>query len=181
LLGQAYDELSQNYLEPTEVLLRQSLRIEATPKLAYDRFVTEQADKVTVNMRILVSGWAVDVDNAEAVAYFALSRHIPANYKLMNARFEVGEAAEEAVGQGEFTFFVTAYGYADAMLNPDEAATLVSGQRLPDARSHLVANLPLAEEPRLTLWPDWLKRMPLLPLRIAVNVESNTQMAGQAR
>ncbi|MBN1811288.1 MAG: baseplate J/gp47 family protein [Anaerolineae bacterium] len=187
LLGQAYDGLSGNYLEPSEILLRQSLRIEAMPKLAYDRFVTEQADKVGVNMRILVSGWAVDVDNAEAVAYVALSRRIPSGYRLMDARFEMGEAAEEDIGPGDFTFFVTAYGEADAMLNPGEAVSLVRGQRLDDARNRLVANLPLAKEPQITHWPDWpkelkwLERMPLLSLRIDVKVESPTETAAQAR
>jgi hypothetical protein len=187
LLGQAYDELSRNYLEPSEILLRQSLVVEAVPKVAYDRFVTEQADKVGVNMRILVSGWAVDVDNAEAVAYVALSRRIPPGYKLMDARFEVGEAAEENVGPGDFTFFVTAYGEADAMLNPGEATSLVRGQRLADARNRLVANLPLAAEPQITLWPNWpeglkrLERMPLLSLRINVKVESPTDTAARAR
>ncbi len=187
LLGQAYDGLSGAYLEPSEILLRQSLRIEAMPKLAYDRFVTEQADKVGINMLVLVSGWAIDVDNAEAVAYFALSHRIPAGYRLMDARFEMGEAAEEDVGPGDFTFFVTAYGEADAMLNPGEAVSLVRGQRLADARNRLVANLPLAKEPQITLWPDWperlewLERMPLLALRIDVKVESPTETTAQAR
>jgi hypothetical protein len=187
LLGQAYDGLSEKYLEPSEVLLRQSLLVEAMPKLAYDRFVTEQSDKVGVNMRILVSGWAVDIDNAEAVAYFALSRRIPSGYRLIDARFEVGEAAEETVGPGDFTFFVTAYGEADAMLNPGEAVSLVRGQRLDEARNRLVANLPLAKEPQIAHWPDWpeqlewLERMPLLSLRIDVTVESPTEAAAQAR
>jgi ribosomal protein S27E len=187
LLGQAYDGLSESYLEPSEILLRQSLRVEAMPKLAYDRFVTEQADRVGVNMRILVSGWTVDVDNAEAVAYFALSRRIPPGYWLMNARFEMGEAAEESIGPGDFTFFVTAYGEADAMLNPGEAVSLVRGRRLDDARNRLVTNLPLAREPQITHWPDWpkqlgwLDRMPLIPLRITVKIESPTEAAAQAR
>jgi hypothetical protein len=138
-------------------------------------------------MRILVSGWTVDVDNAEAVAYVALARQIPPGYRLMNARFEMGEAAEETVGPGDFTFFVTAYGEADAMLNPGEAVSLVRGQRLDDARNRLVANLPLAKEPQITHWPDWpkqlkwLERMPLLALRIDVKVESPTEAAAQAR
>ncbi len=187
LLDQAYDELSRNCLEPSEILLRQSLRVAAVPKLAYDRFVTEQADKVGVTMRVLVDGWAVDVDNAEAVAYVALSCRIPAGYRLMDARFEMGEAAEETVGPGDFTFFVTAYGEADAMLNSGEAVYLVRGQPLDDARNRLVANLPLAKEPQITHWPDWpdqldwLERMPLLALRIDVRVESPTEAAAQAR
>jgi hypothetical protein len=135
----------------------------------------------------LVSGWAVDVDNAEAVAYVALSRRIPAGYRLMDARFEMGEAAEENIGPGDFTFFVTAYGEADAMLNPGEAVYLVRGQRLDDARNRLVANLPLAQEPQITVWPDWsgrlewLERMPVLALRIHVQVESPTRAAARAR
>jgi hypothetical protein len=127
------------------------------------------------------------VDNAEAVAYVALSRRIPAGYRLMDAHFEIGEAAEETVGLGDFTFFVTAYGEADAMLNSGEAVYLVRGQRLDDARNHLVANLPLAQEPQITHWPDWpdqldwLERMPLLALRINVTVESPAEVAAQAR
>jgi hypothetical protein len=180
LRDRAYEELGSTYLEPSEILLRQSLLVEAVPKLAYDRFVTEQADKVGLSMRILVSGWAVDVDNAEAVAYFALTRCIPSDYRLMSARFEVGEAAEETIGPGQFTFFVTAYGYADAMLDPNAAVSLTHGRRLVDARARLVASLPLAEEPRIVLWPEWpkslkwLERMPLLPLRITVKVESQS-------
>jgi hypothetical protein len=47
--------------------------------------------------------------------------------------------------------------------------------------------MPLAEEPKITLWPDWpanlkwLERMPYLTLRISVMVESHTQVAEQAR
>ena len=102
-------------------------------------------------------------------------------------REDINQAAEETIGPGDFTFFVTAYGEADAMLNPDEAVSLVRGQRLDDARNRLVANLPLAKEPQITHWPDWpeqlewLERMPLLSLRIDVKVESPIEAAAQAR
>ena len=36
---------------------------------------------------------------------------------LIDARFEYGEAAEEDVGPGLFTFYVTAYGYAAANID----------------------------------------------------------------
>jgi hypothetical protein len=188
LFAQAYDSLSSNYLESTEILLRQSMRIEAVPKLAYDRYVTEQSDTVGLNMRILVSGWAVDVADARAVAYAALAQRIPPEYELMDVRFEMGELAEEDIGGGSFTLFVTAYGYADASLNPREAASLVKGKKVGDARDLLVTRLPLGEEPQIALWPKWpqqlrwLERMPLIPLRIDVQVVSRTQVtAAQVR
>jgi hypothetical protein len=183
LLATAVEELSANYLETTEIMLPQSLRIEAVPKLAYDRFVTEQSDTVGLNMRILVSGWALDVDNAEVVAYSALIERIPAGYELTDARFELGELAEEEIGSGSFTLFVTAYGTADAVVDPRTATSLVRGERLDDARNLLVTRMPLAEEPQIMLWPTWperlrwLERMPLVPLRIDVRVISRTQSA----
>ena len=169
LLDQAYVDMG-SLLESTEFLLRQSLRIEAVPKEGYTRFVTEQADTVGLDMGLLVSGLAVDVDNAENVAYVNLSRRLPPGYTLVNARFELGEVAEEDIGPGRFTLFVTARGYAAVALDVDAAIALVRGQRIADARERLLAELPLAEEPQVTIWPEWLGRMPVLPLRINVQV-----------
>jgi hypothetical protein len=189
LLDQAYVDMSNTLLEPSEILLRQSLRVEAVPKRAYTRFVTEQADTVGLNMRLLVSGRAVDVDNAEAVAYIALSRRIPPGYELVDASFELGEVAEEDIGPGRFTFFVTAHGYADAALDTGVAVSLIRGKRVADARESLLAELPLAEEPEIVLWPEWperlkwLERLPLVPVRINVRVVSQGrgQAVGQAQ
>ncbi len=184
LLDLAYVELG-SLLEPTEFLPRQSLRLEAVPKKAYTRFITEPADTVGLNMRLLVSGQAVDVDNAEGIAYAALSRSLPLGYALVDAHFEVGEVAEEDIGSGGFAFFVTARGYAAAALDTDAAVALVQGQRLADAREQLQTEFPLSEAPRVVLWPEWperlkwLERMPLLPLRINVQVAPQGQTIAQ--
>ena len=185
LLDQAYGGELNELLEPTEILLRQSLRVEAVPKESYNRFVTEQADIVGLEMQLLVSGLAVDVDNAEAVAYVNLSRRLPPGYSLVDAHFELGEVAEEDIGPGRFTFFVTARGYAAVGLNTDSAVDLIRGQPIAYAREQLMAEFPLAEEPRIALWPEWperlkwLERLPLLPLRIHVQVLPQGQTAEQ--
>jgi hypothetical protein len=186
LLDQAYEGEMRDLLEPTEMLLRQSLRIEAVPKESYTRFVTEQADTVGLEMQLLVSGLAMDVDNAEAVAYVYLSRRLPPGFALVDAHFDLGEAAEEDIGPGQFTFFVTARGYASIALDSDRAVELIRGQPLDRAREILRSEFPLAEEPRLTLWPRWpdrlelLERFPLLPLRISVQVVPREQAVAQA-
>ncbi|HET89901.1 MAG TPA: hypothetical protein ENN99_04050, partial [Chloroflexi bacterium] len=77
LIRQLFEQASVEMgylLEPTEMLLRQSMRIEAVPKESYSRFLAEQADTVGLDMQLLVSGLAVDVDDAEAVAYVDLTR-----------------------------------------------------------------------------------------------------------
>jgi hypothetical protein len=185
LLDRAYVEMMHlEDLGPTEFVLRHSLLIEAVPKRAYDRFVTEQANTLVLNMRLLVSGWAVDADNAEVLAYGALSRRLPSGYDLLYADFDLGEEAEEDVGPGSHTFFVTVRAYADAALDPDTVISLVRGQSPQVARQRLVDSLPLAGEPQISVWPDWprllgwLERMPLIPLRIAVHVVPQSRSSG---
>ena len=39
-----------------------------------------------------------------------------------------------------------------------------------DSRDRLSAEFPLGEVPQVTVWPEELERMPLLPLRIRVEV-----------
>lgn len=179
LLERAYGDMG-GLLESTEFLLRQSLRVEAVPKESYTRFVTEQADSVGLNMRLLISGLAVDVDNAEAVAYTYLARRLPPGYRLVDAGFELGELAEEDIGPGQFTFFVTARGYAAAGLDADKAVSLIRGRRVDDAREQLLQELPLAEPPRFEIWPEQVDRVPLLPLRISVQISPQGGSEGQA-
>jgi hypothetical protein len=187
LLDQAHAAIeASDLVESTEMLLRESLRIEAVPKQAYNRFIGEQADKVGLDMRVLVRGLKVDAGNARAVAYNALARSLPPGHQLVDARYDLGEVAEEDVGPGLYTFFVTARGYAAAALDPGAAVELVRGQRVAVARERLQAAFPLAEEPRITIWPEWpeslkwLERMPLLTLRIQVQVVPQEQAADQA-
>ncbi len=186
LLDQAYAEIgASDLVGPAEMLLRDSLRIEAVPKQAYNRFVGEQADKVGLDMRVLVRGLKVDLGDARAVAYNALARRLPPDYQLVGARYELGEVAEEDVAPGLYTFFITARGYGAVALDPGAVVTLVRGQRVADARQRLLAAFPLAEEPHIVLWPQWprslrwLERMPLLPLRIGVQVVPQMQTSSQ--
>jgi hypothetical protein len=179
LLDQAYAEMGQ-LLDPTEFLLRQSLRIEAVPKEAFTHFIAERTETVGLDMRLLVSGKAVDVDNAEAVAYDALSDRLPEGYQLVDAWFDLGEVAEEEIGPGQFTFFVTAHGYAAAALDAGKAVALVRGRPIPEAQERLAEEFPLAQDARVRTWPESFNRLPLLPLRISVEVVPQERTSPEA-
>ena len=171
LLEDAHAELSSlDILSDSELVPRQSLVIQAVPKEAYTRFIGEQADTVGLEMRLLVSGFAVDAHDAEMVARAALSERLPQGYSLVKAWFEVGEVAEEDIGPGRFTIFITARGYGSAELNMERAIEGITGLPIDEARQQLMADLPLAQPPAITVWPEQVRRMPLLPLRIGVEV-----------
>jgi hypothetical protein len=180
LLDKAYVEL-HGLLEPNESLAFQSLRVESVPKKAYSHFIGEQTETVGLNMRLLVSGQAVDIDSAEGVAFRALTAELPSGYRLVDADFEIGDVEDEDTGPGWFMFYVTGRAYAAAVINGDEVIQQIRGQRVPDARAQLEAEFPLAEPPHFVTWPEWpeqlawLERVPLLPLRIDLHVTPQFQ------
>lgn len=168
LLGEAYQVL-QGYLEPTEFMPQASLAVQAST-LSYNRFLNERADVLGLHMQLLITGEAIDRDNAETVAYAALTRRLPAGYTLVDTAFQIGEMAEEPQAAGDFTFYVTAEGRAAADIDPAAVREAVRGRPLADALQQLEANFPLASPPSIQVWPDWLRRLPVLPLRIDVRV-----------
>ena len=89
---------------------------------------------------------------------------------LVGAGFGLGEVAEEDIGIGTYTVFVTARGYASQGIDPRTAVDLIRGRPVDDVPGELMAELPLAAEPRIELWPAWIDRMPLIPLRIGVEI-----------
>jgi hypothetical protein len=180
LLDKAYVEL-HGLLEANEFLAFQSLRVESVPKKAYSHFIGEQAETVGLNMRLLVSGQAVNIDTAEGIAYQALTREVPSGYRLVDADFEIGEVEDDDTGPGWFVFYVTGSGYAAAEIDGDEVIEQIRGQPVRDARAQLSAELPLAGPPQFVTWPKWpetltwLERVPLIPLRIDVHVTPQVQ------
>jgi hypothetical protein len=168
LLDQAYEGLL-GYLEPTEFMPHQSLEIQSS-EASYNRFLTERADVLGLQLRLLITGLAMDRDNAEAVAYAALSRNLPSGFGLIEADFEIGELAEEPTERGNLTFFVTAVGYTAADIDFQAVERSILGQPASRAVERLAESLPLAEPADVQVWPDWPGRVPVLPLRITVDV-----------
>ncbi len=175
LMDEAYGELHA-LLEEDEFLPYQSLRVEAVPKKAYSHFIGEQAETVGLNMRLLVSGQAVNSDDARAVAKEALINRLPSGYQLVESRFDVGEVVEGHDGPGWFTFYVEGRGYVAAAISEGDVLTGIRGKRVPEARQQLRETLPLARPPQITTWPTWpnwlawLDRVPLIPIRVSVDV-----------
>ncbi len=101
VMAKAYNGLQEMAsLEPGRFLPRQSLIVQAAPRAAYTHLVGEQTDVLGLSLRLLVTGQAVDARDAQAVAYHQLLMQLPENYTLTDARYSIGEAAEEDAGYG---------------------------------------------------------------------------------
>ena len=171
VMAEAYNGLQNPaYLEPGEFLPHQALIIQATPKQAYTHLVGEETATLGLALRLLVTGQAVNVGHAQAVAYRQLATQLPPGYTLIDARFEYGEAAEEKVGPGLFTFYVTTHGYAAADIDVSETLDLILGKPVEEVPALLMQSFPLARPPEITVTPDWFPYIPFLPIRTQIDV-----------
>ncbi|MBN1248870.1 MAG: baseplate J/gp47 family protein [Anaerolineae bacterium] len=177
VLAEAYNGLQElAAAEAGRFLPRQSLAIQAAPKAAYTHLVGEQSDTLGLSLRLLVTGEAVHARDVQAVAYQQLVTQLPDGYTLTDARFEYGEAAEEDIGPGAFTFYVKAHGFATAKIDTGVVQETVRGTPVEEAEAQLAASLPLSRPPEITVSPTWFPYLPFVPIKTQIDVIPGTMM-----
>jgi len=171
VVADAYNGLQELAAEELgRFLPRQTLIVQSAPKVCYTHLSGEQTDVLGLALRLLVTGQSVAARDAQAVAYSQLITQLPEGYTLTDARFEYGEAAEEEIGPGLFTFFVTAHGYATAKIEADEVIALLAGAPIEDAAAKLASSLPLSRPPEITVSPSWFPYLPFLDANTKVEI-----------
>lgn len=140
----------------------------------YDRFITEQADEVTLNMRLQVAGLAVSPAHLASVARQALLSKVPQGFSLLSVAVERGDVAEEGTGTNT-VFFMVARGVAGAEIDENQVKELVRGKTAGEAQSILLEKFALRSNPIIEVGPAWLtryiNRLPFATLRIATTVK----------
>jgi hypothetical protein len=156
--------------EPGRFLPNQTLIIQSSPTVAYTHVVGEQTNTIGLSLALLITGYSVNVVDAQAVALKQLTSQLPENYTLTDARFEYGEAAEEDIGSGAFAFYVTAYGYATTRIDTESVQELTLGKPVEEAVEALQSSLPLSNAPEVTVSPEWFTYIPRLPIRVNITI-----------
>ena len=140
----------------------------------YDRFVTEQADEVKLDMRLQVAGYAVSPADLKSVAQTILVDKVPTGFSLLDSSIERGDVAEEGTGS-RIEFFMVAHGVAGAKIDENQVKKLVRGRSISEAQSVLLQELSLKGNPVISVEPTWLfnytNRLPFITLRIQTQVK----------
>ena len=140
----------------------------------YDRFITEQADEVTLNMRLQVAGLAVSPAHLASVARQGLVSRVPEGFNLLSVSIERGDVAEEDTGTNT-VFFMVARGVAGAEIDENQVKREVRGKTVGEAQSALLEKFALRSNPIIEVGPDWLtrhiNRLPFVTLRITTTIK----------
>jgi hypothetical protein len=161
-------------LKEGEYLVPGSVRIFQVLHETYDRFATEEAESVKVEMRVEVTGVVVDLGDAYNLARHVLESRVPEGYELVSVEFRPGLMGDNVLGDGTLTFFVTADGMFRAKLDHNIVKQWLRGKTADDGLVLLRTaqeseELPVSEDPEIEIWPDWaVGRFPWLIWRIEV-------------
>ena len=175
---EAYARL-QSELAPQEFLPIECVSVLVLDE-TYDHLLGEATDILGMTMRSRAQGIAFELSQAQKVARIMLERGVPAEHafqsgtfhaEVLSVRMVVPETpSEEQSPCAQLT--MKARGRTEATITPGRVIPLVQGKPKADAVAELQANLLLKERPLVSVEPDWWDRVPWLPFRIRVIVNS---------
>jgi hypothetical protein len=161
-------------LREGEYLIPGSVRIFQVLHETYDRFASEEAESVKMEMRVSVTGVVVDLADAYNLARHVLERQVPGGYDLIRVQYQPGLMGDNIIGDGTLTFFVETEGVAEAQVQSQEMKSMLRGLSYAEGESLLTdawrsGELAVAEPPNVEIWPEWsADRFPWLIWRIQV-------------
>jgi len=171
LQQRAYAQM-QGKLGEQEFVPPESLSIAEVLDETYDRFVTEEAPSLGLQMRVSVAGLKVGMQDANALVYAAMAAQVPPGYELIpnGLGFRRDETLVPADKRGNLTLVMRGTGYASARLDLEAVRRSVAGLSIKQARAHLLETLPLQADPDVQVWPDWFGHVPQLTFRTEIEV-----------
>jgi len=117
----------------------------------------------------------VDERQAQQIAYAGLAPYVQPGLEVAseNLTFTRGEIQQMEPG-GHITFLMIVEGNVAVSIDPDRVRRRLAGTSLGEARHRLERDLLLdpGRPPQITTWPGWFRRLPWLPVRITVQVQT---------
>jgi len=141
----------------------------------YNAFVGDTAESVSLDLRARVQAVVVDQKQAQQVAYSALAPYIQPGLEISPEAlsFTRGDI-QQIEPDGRVTFLMAVSGHIAVMIDPDYVRKRVRGVSVDEAHHRLERELLLdpSRPPQIKTWPGWYRRMPILPVRITVKVNT---------
>lgn len=172
LQQRAYAEMQSKLIGETEFIPPETLAVVLVHFETYSGSVGQAQERLNLAMRVTIQGVAVDERLARQVIYAHLAEKVGAGFTIVPASllFRRGEVVR-VDEQRRVTFIMQGVGNISASVDKAHVQQLVRGVGVQQAEQRLSRDLPLSAPPRIETWPRFWPLMPLLPLRIRVEVE----------
>ena len=152
-------------LGPGEFIIPESLGgtiLEST----FDHEITEQADELTLLMRVAYTAQKVKSEDANSLVFGALQAQTPPDYELIpeGLSFQRGEVTAVPETEDLYQFPMQGTGYRRRQSGSGQAVNEIAGKSIDEARDLLQEALRLKKTPQITVFPE------MVPLAAVVDV-----------
>jgi hypothetical protein len=174
LQARAYTEMLPR-LSETQFIILETLRIpeERTDWMTFSANPGDVTDSLTLTMRAVVEAIAVDEQFGRDIAFTKMQQQIPVGRQLLpeTVTYERGPVLGIDANQ-RIAFVLIGGGVVSGQVNIGLLRERIAGRSLDDAANYLLSEVDIEEgtTPQIAVSPDWFGRLPLLPMRIHVEL-----------
>ncbi len=171
LQTRAYTEMLPQ-LDASQFLMIETIRIaeERDDWTIFDYPVGDVTDTLTLTMRAVVEAVAVDERTAQQIAFSRLAADVPRGRSIRVVTYTRGTAT--LLNDGRVAFTMRVEGTVEAQIDTAALRERLAGKSLDEAINYLRENVDIDADtsPQIVVMPDWFGAMPILPLRIGVEI-----------
>lgn len=175
LQAEAFDQLVAE-LEEGEFIPSESLNTQIMEE-RFDQVIDERSDVLSMEMKVVVRGVAVDGRALESFVKHFLSSRAGEGLALIDESLQIKRSPEVTTQGNIMTFEITAQGMVAPVIEVEQIKRELRGKKLADARQWLREELDLRSEPRIAVSPEWWEYLPWLPARLDVTISSGEERA----
>jgi hypothetical protein len=180
LQARAYVEMEPR-LSDSQFIILETVHIaeERTDWMTYSANVGDVTDTLSLTMRAVVEATAVDEQFGHHIVYAQMSGQVrqgqfgnAVEIEPESVAYERG-AVSDVDSSGKVTFVMRGRGMVTSTIDPEQVREQLAGRTVNDAVAHIVSeyNLQQGTTPVINLSPEWFGNMPLLPMRISVQLQ----------
>lgn len=180
LQGVAYSEIEAD-LTDTQTIIIESLNIPEELMrddwISFSHSIGDITELLTLDMRVIVEALVIDDRFAQQIVFAQVSADIPEGMSLNPESFlYLRGPVIETDTENRTTFRAFGEGIASAQLDRFALQSDLTGRPFDNAQRVIAATTDIApnSQVQISIWPSWFNRMPLLPVRINVEIEGNS-------
>lgn len=170
----AFRELAPQ-IAASQFAILDTLRIaeERSDWLTYNFDIGDVTNTLTLTMQAIVEVIAVDEGLAEQIAYTRLGAQVPRGRMIRADSVVYDRGSVTSIEQGgRVTFTMVSSALVVGQINVGQLQERLASRTPEDAMRYLLSSADLEENttPQITVSPDWLTILPVLPMRINIRM-----------
>src|SRR5574340_998661 len=151
------------------MILSESMRVEQVTDEVRQPPVDTPADRISLNLTAAISGLAVSTADLAAVAAPALDASLPADTSVEPGSYTFKSlSAPQVLSDGRMSWKIRVTRQLVQDVKIMGLALSVRGRTVSEVSQWIQTELALEQPPKISLFPAWLPRLPLIPFRIEV-------------